>query len=168
MKILFIILITTTIESWSFCKDYIDNEWPDYRYKVHNDETVTDTRTKLMWKLCSEGQSGVDCLSGVAAEYDWEQALGIPVNINNNGFAGYTDWRIPNLEELRSLVAYNCSPAYNVNIFPNVPFRSIYWSSSPYKLFEDGSRAIGLGSGSDGSLDRTRTDRMYVRLVRTI
>jgi hypothetical protein len=166
-KILFIILSITTLDAWSLCQNYIDNQWPNDRYIRHNDGTVTDTQTKLMWKQCTEGQSASDCSVGSVSSYNWQQALVHTESINNNGgFAGHTDWRIPNIEELRSIVAYNCySPAINLYIFPNSPTNAIYWSSSPYRFVNDVSRTIGLRNGGDGT--RNRASGAFIRLIRT-
>ena len=44
------------------------------RYIIHNNGTVTDTATKLMWKRCSEGQYGEDC-KVEAQRYIWDDAM---------------------------------------------------------------------------------------------
>ncbi|MGB4499160.1 MAG: hypothetical protein WBI40_10735, partial [Methylococcaceae bacterium] len=42
---------------------------PTNRFTVNNNGTVSDSKTGLMWKKCSEGQSGADCSSGSATPY---------------------------------------------------------------------------------------------------
>ena len=103
-------------------KAYVDNEWQDSRYTLHNDGTVTDKATKLMWKVCSEGQNwsdtngSVSCSSTTTTTYSWKGAL---EHVNSYTFAGHSDWRVPNIKELNSLVALDrYKPSINLSIFP--------------------------------------------------
>lgn len=111
-----------SVKAQQVCKDYITDEWSDSRYIVENisgDNIVTDTKTGLMWKQCSEGLSGADCMTGTAAFITWQEALVLADTQNISGFAGYFDWRLPNVEELRSLTAINCyNPSINEYVFP--------------------------------------------------
>ena len=67
----------------------------DLNYKVNLNGTVTDTRTGLTWKKCSEGQTGANC-DGEATIYSWEHAIQQANNVNSKGgFAGFKDWRVP-------------------------------------------------------------------------
>lgn len=130
--------------------------------------TVTDTRTGLMWDRCAWGLNGGTCDSGSVVALTWQQALALPAAANfpifGQGHKGYTDWRLPNVNELRSLVE-ECrgAPAINVIAFPNTP--SVYfWSGSP--------KAYGLGNAWDvdfayGFADHGgRSNLQLVRLVR--
>ena len=148
------------------CLDTIEAVAPDGRYTDHNDGTVTDKITGLMWRQCSEGRSSTDCSGGSATSHTWQGALQIPANINTQGgFAGYSDWRLPNLKELASLVEERCySPAINVTLFPNTPSSS-YWSASPYASSSAYAWYVHFYYGSD--YGGNRTYGLYVRLVRT-
>jgi hypothetical protein len=101
---------------------------PDSRYSDNGDSTVTDNLTRLMWKQCSEGQAGAGC-AGTATLMDWQVALTAG---SNSSFAGYNDWRLPNVKELNSLVETACyNPAINELRFPNTPVTGVaYWTSS--------------------------------------
>lgn len=105
---------------------------PDSRYtitqSVTGEQVVTDLATGLMWKRCSEGQSGATC-TGTATAHSWSAAL---ILANNSTHAGFSDWRLPNREELRSLVETGCfGPAINAVVFPATA-DSFYWSSTTF------------------------------------
>ena len=143
-------------------KDYIRNDWPDERYEIHGDGTVTDTLTGLMWMQCSLGQdSNADC-SGNASRYTWEQALGAA---EGHVFATYSDWRLPNIKELSSLAARDrYDPAINSTVFPNTP-STWYWSASPNAYDSYFAWRLNFIDGNDdGYGDRYGSG--HVRLVR--
>ena len=146
------------------------------RYKNNGDGTVTDIITKLQWMRCSMGQSwnGSTCL-GKTNEYKWEEARQLSSN-----FAGYTDWRLPKIEELRSL-AYCSSgkpktwsegemcegdfqlPTIIVEAFPNTP-SSYFWSGSPYAGSSNLAWGVSFSVGGAYYVSRYGSDS--VRLVR--
>ncbi len=96
----------------------------------NGDGTVTDNTTGLMWMRCSLGQvwDGKTC-GGKAATFTWADALKAAAG---HEFAGYTDWRLPNKNELESIVEGRCfTPTINSSVFPATP-STYFWSSSPY------------------------------------
>lgn len=111
------------------CRSDIPATAPDSHFVDNGDGTVTDVATGLMWKQCLEGVSGTGCTSGSVTSMTWQQALQRGVDA---AFAGHTDWRLPNMNELESLVERRCDdPAINARFFPNTPGNSWVWSSSP-------------------------------------
>lgn len=129
--------------------------------------TVTDTKTGLMWKQCSEGLSGVGCLTGTAQTYTWQAALAQAQTVNTlGGFAGKTDWRLPNIKELRSIIEKQCyEPAINLTRFPNTDFSTFFWSSSSFASHGSYAWFIHYGEGYDAWQGK---DYVYlVRLVRS-
>ena len=89
---------------------------PDSRYTDHGNGTLTDSQTGLMWKQCSEGQSGATC-SGVPVALTWGNALSAA---SNSSFAGFNDWRLPDVKELRSIVDTRREhPAIDAAAFPS-------------------------------------------------
>ena len=77
-------------------------------------------------------------------------------------FAGHNDWRLPNVNELSSLVE-DCtfSPAINTNRFPNTP-NSAFWSGSPPEF----SQAFYVVFFDRVIQTECTDERLRVRLVR--
>lgn len=69
-------------------------------YIDNGDGTVRDTRTGLMWKKCAEGQRGLGC-AGIATKFTWKELM---VEFRHIKYAGYSDWRLPSIQELHTLV----------------------------------------------------------------
>ena len=145
---------------------------PTGQFTDHGDGTVTDIKTGLMWKKCSEGQSGEDCSTGSSLTYTWKAALGKAQTINTTGgFATYTDWRVPNIKELRSITEQQCvSPMINLTVFPATS-SGYYWSSSP-SIGRSGGDAWYVSFGGDNGISSyfeptNNYVRFYVRLVRS-
>ena len=103
---------------------------PTARFTDNGDGTVSDTVTGLTWKRCAEGQiwDGASC-SGSATALTWQAALQAGAA---STFAGHSDWRLPNIKELGSIVERQCAdPAINLSVFPGTT-ASGFWSGSPY------------------------------------
>ncbi|MBU0655486.1 MAG: DUF1566 domain-containing protein [Gammaproteobacteria bacterium] len=149
-------------------------------HMVGNDNgTVTDPKTGLVWKRCSEGQSwnGSTC-DGTTSTYTWQAALQRVQAVNTTLQTGtenqdFTDWRLPNIKELQSLIERKCyGPAINITNFPNTPAGANeqppwYWSSTPVA---NATQAWAVSSYDGNSyLPKNfsdKTDSNYVRLVR--
>ncbi len=151
------------------CNPNVTPTAPDSRYTDNGDGTVTDKATGLMWKQCSEGQSTTNsaCDTGALATYTWQGALQQAEALNSGGgFAGYTDWRLPNRNELASLVERQCwSPAINTNLFPGTGWFSAYWSSSPSASSSGSAWFVNFYDGEVLSYYKSSA-RYVVRLVR--
>lgn len=96
----------------------------------------------------------------------WNEALLVPVNVNaTNGFANYNDWKLPNMKELETIVAYNCKdPSFNLSIFPST-HPSTFWTSSNRSDDEVFSWVVFFNSGGANTFSRSRSES--IRLVRT-
>ncbi len=124
--------------------------------------TVTDTRTGLMWDRCARGLSGVACATGAASALNWQAALDVAASVGS--YKGYSDWRLPNPKELRSLVEEcRSNPTINEFAFPNTP-ALFFWSGSPVA---GGARVAWFVSFSFGdAFSDFRSVANLVRLVR--
>ena len=147
----------------------LSNDWSDQRYEIHDNGTVTDTYTGLMWMQCSLGQNYVDktcSSSNDATKHNWQEALEIS---SSTSFAAYSDWRLPNIKELASLVARDRhEPSVNSIVFTNTPSSPSvdwYWSASPatneYYPF-----AWRIYFSEGYNFDYYQSHSGYVRLVR--
>jgi fibronectin type 3 domain-containing protein len=142
-------------------KSYIDNFTPNSRYNDHGNGTVTDKYTGLMWAKCSIGQNTTSC-SGSASNHNWKQALEVA---KNSTLADYSDWRLPNIKELSTLIAYDRNdPSINLSRFPNTP-SSTFWTSSPGGSHRGNAATIQFSNGYDSY--GSHSNDYFVRLVRS-
>jgi hypothetical protein len=152
----------TAFNSQAACRDTITPSTPTSRFIVHDNGTVTDTQTDLMWQRCSLGQSwdGNTC-RGDAANYTWQAAL---TAAQSDEFAGMRNWVLPNIKQLMSIVELACyNPAINSSIFPNTP-NNFFWTSSPYVDYSAEAWRVGF---IYGELTNLNSFLSYVRLVRS-
>ncbi len=145
---------------------------------------VFDRQTQLLWEV--KTPTGA---RDTKHTYSWYQSD----NRNNGGFSGYTNggqcgdsncdttqytdmvrqlqlcqqrqWRLPNREELRSIVDYSIvfpGPTINRHYFPNTTAQ-FYWSSSADASDTDSAWGIGFTFGFDYSY--FKSDPGHIRLV---
>ena len=127
-------------------------------YTDHGDGTVTDNATGLMW---AKDGTGAGCYSG--STRTWLQAL---TWANGLSFATYTDWRLPNVNELYSICmkdATMSAPYINHTYFPNT-VSDCYWSSTSYPYYTGVALFVGFNNGSVGH--NYKATNCYVRAVR--
>jgi hypothetical protein len=97
--------------------------WPDPRFTDNGNVAMTDNLTGLTWTKNANLPN---------AELNWQEALDF---CNNLTFAGYSDWRLPNVIELESL--FNAGEPDNAawlstQGFTNAGNQHPYWSSTTY------------------------------------
>ncbi len=137
---------------------------PNTDFTDNKDGTVTHKRTGLVWQRCSVGQiwTGSTC-SGMAYRYTYDQAIAL-----TSSLAGSSDWRVPNANELVSIVKYDASyPAINTTLFPKIPIDG-FWSSSPYALAGPPSDFWNIYFDYGYVVSSYRSYSLPVRLVRSI
>ena len=155
--------LSCSAQAQQTCNANIPETTPTADFVDNGNGTVTHSRTGLMWKRCAEGQtwSGGTC-TGSASSSTWADALKAVVGVSTGG---YSDWRLPNMKELISIVEWKCNyPAINRSIFPSTP-ASYFWSASANAYtsidawYVDFSYGYGYGFSRNTSLS--------VRLVRS-
>jgi len=99
--------------------------WPSPRFTDNGNETITDNLTGLIWAKNAD----------IPNDYKtWQEALSYIASLNSSNYLGFNDWRLPNVNELRSLVNVGEVDTYtwlNAQGFSNVE-SWYYWSSSTY------------------------------------
>ena len=153
--------IPATTPTLQFTDNLDDNGDPD--------GTVTDNNTGLMWARCTLDnlfflQSSVTLCSGSHLQLNWKQAIERqPIALVA---AGHTDWRLPNIKEMQTIVERQCHlPAMNEVLFPSNPeLRDCYWTSTPSST--DGAKAwyVDFHDGTTSIDEKIR--QCGVRLVR--
>jgi hypothetical protein len=112
--------------------------------------TITDTGTGLMWQKAT-----------APGTYTWEQALTYCENLI---LGGHSDWRLPNRNELQSIVDYSrYNPAIDTTFFPGT-VASFYWSSTTFANLTTSAWFVDFYFGFVGSY--YKSDYGYVRAVR--
>jgi hypothetical protein len=98
--------------SGSFDNDFVDN----------GDGTVTDRATGLMW------QKG-----GSLKPLAWSLAKSYVNNLNKNRSAGYSDWRLPTIDELVSLLEKSDTGGLHIHSMFDKKQKRCWSKDSPHK-----------------------------------
>ena len=102
-------------------------------YTVNANGTVTDNTTSLVWDQCVYGltKTTTACDTGPALLGTWAQALDAAVAANTANYKGFSDWRLPNVKELESIVKIDSytpgQAAIDNTVFPNTPISGDSW-----------------------------------------
>ena len=112
----------------------------------NGDEIITDSKTGLIWQGNYE--------SGKV----WREALSYCENLT---YAGYSDWRLPNTNELISLINYE--EIYPASDFPDMPNNG-FWSSDPVYSLDAWYADFEIG----GIYETKKTEPYYADAVRCV
>jgi hypothetical protein len=135
--------------------------WPTPRFNDNNNGTVTDKLTELIW-MKNGNAFGLRT---------WLQALSNANALYSGSISGLTDgsktgdWRLPNIQELQSLVDYsrNAVPAIPAGT-PFINVQSGYWSSTTYANYPPYAWMVNFIGGFVDNDDKTTVN--YVWCVR--
>lgn len=124
-----------------------------FSFQDNGNGTITDSNTGLLWSKCSMGKSNAACTTGVLFVGNRNSAF---TNCNALVLAGRSDWRLPNANELLSIVDYTGAgnPTIRTATFPNFPANSFWTSTTDITALTD-SIIINFGGGSVTSLAKT-------------
>jgi hypothetical protein len=129
------------------------------RFHQNGDGTITDHATGLAWM---KGDSGrLEAGENGDGKLNWQEALDWVESLE---YAGRSDWRLPNVKELQSIVDYTRSPStsesaaidpvFDVTSITNEGGRKdypFYWSGTTHARFNSGAQgayvAFGESSG---------------------
>ncbi len=121
----------------------------------NGDGTITDNVTGLMWQKEDDNISRT-----------WESSI---MYCEGLSLSNYSDWRLPNPKELKSIVDYTTyNPAIDLTYFPNTkninPTWLFYWSSTTLVSYASYAWYVEYSSGNVGS--ESKSSSGYVRCVR--
>jgi hypothetical protein len=141
-------------------------------YTDNGDGTITDNNTKLMWEKLSDDGS----IHDKDDNYDWTTAVTTKIAALSSGsFAGHTDWRLPNVRELQSIINYqnsfpSVSTAFNTGCVASCTVtscsctQSFFWSATTYQNIPNWGWIVYFGDGY--ILADIKTNGYHVRAVR--
>ncbi len=124
---------------------------------LDGDDVILDRATGLMW-AADGNEAGCNDGGGL----NWVDTIAYA---NTLDFAGFTDWRVPNINELLSIINHAvASPSTYGAFFVNT-VAGIYWSATHPFVFTDGARIVDFTDGishslSDGSICGLRCVRL--------
>ena len=162
---------------------------PALSYTNNNDGTVTDNNTKFMWEIkLAANDVGGNCADATQANrsvhcvnntYTWTDGgdgdftdpdgtlfTVFLAGLNNSAFAGFSDWGIPNVKELQSIVDYGTvSPAID-STFPGATASSFYWSANTDGGVGSSGNAWTVYFGNGFVNGNDKNNRFHARAVR--
>jgi len=143
-----------------------NNDYGKNDFKDNGDGTVTDNATGLIWMKIDSGH--LKAGTNKNGKLNWQQALEWAENLE---YAGHSDWRLPNVKELQSIVDYTRSPATTNSaaidpIFQTTSFIAeggkadypCYWTGTTHASLSRASTAAYVAFGrSFGWMQNRRT-----------
>lgn len=165
--------LKTCVQKYNFF-DKIYNDQGDFANEFidNKDGTITDRATELMWEQ-----------GGSKKAKSWYYAKKYIKTLNKKKFGGYSDWRLPTIEELYSLVEPNQKSNINIDpVFLSKPVvtcwsidKSDLSNSDPIKQgrqllinYQKGSVAEAWTGRELGGASPHQIWTTYIRAVRTI
>lgn len=141
-------------------------------FKDNDDGTITDRATGLTWMQVDSGHLKAGKKGD--GRLTWPKALEWAETLT---YAGRSDWRLPSVKELQSIVDYTRSPDTTKSAAINPIFKvtrikneggkqdyAFYWTSTTHAGLFDGSRAAYVAFGRAMGWMQDRRSRRYALL----
>jgi len=131
---------------------HIDNRGLQHPPVQPQFEAVLSPDTGLMWSIATIGGKKM-------THADAEKA------VKELCLCGFSDWRLPTIKELLTLVDYERhSPAIDTDFFPDTK-SDWYWTASSSAFYSGYAWIVYFGSGGSSTVDRSYD--AFVRAVRS-
>jgi hypothetical protein len=134
-------------------------------YTDNGNGTVTDSATGLIWQKCSNGQNATSCSGSTSTlTLSWSSAITYCEGLT---LGSRSDWRLPNINELGSIIDYTKSSVITIDstAFPNTQ-SYFYWSSSTYAQNTNYAWLVDFNYGNLSV--NSKTDRNIYGYVRCV
>lgn len=170
MRLCFIIVITLILSSCGISSD--DNS----KFDGGLNGQWRDPNTGLMWQNQAYNEKEVNCSRGKGdCNYgkvgDWHYAKNYCASLV---YAGYNDWRLPTIKELKTLSTtekYKSNNGHSYYIkralldnMPTISNNSYYWSSTAHTYFTSVAWSVSFNIGYNSNDNKTSS--YFVRCVR--
>jgi hypothetical protein len=143
----------------------------NYNNYSGNEKTFKDTSTNLMWQIPNFTKQDKKAYHGSFESENiktWNNAVQHCKNLN---FAGYSDWRLPEKDELKTLLTENKNDwlyikkpfVESTQILKGGKYNSFTaWTNTTYKRYSSESWVVGFNDGGDDRWDNHYGDGFVV------
>lgn len=141
------------VNPMSFIKlDEAGKEIADSSFWRDGLRAVKDQNTGLIWEVKSPQESD---LNFNGAKYSWQEVEEEYIaKLNQANYAGRSDWRMPNRDELKSIITYDrVNPALDTWYFPNTN-NGLHWTSYTYEMQPYFAYVVSMGLGSATAISK--------------
>jgi hypothetical protein len=119
--------------------------------------TIIDHTTGLEWDARPTSE---------ADKLNWQGAHDRIATMNTERFAGHTDWRVPTIDELFTLIDHSTHGPSTFEPFRACTLSNDYWSSSTYVGYPQDAWTVNFYNGDVNAFNKSNFN--YVRAVRTV
>jgi hypothetical protein len=132
-----------------------------------DDGGVHDKDNRYRWGGTGTERTGAqrnaEQQSGSIFYDDWNSLVSAA---NNEKLCGFEDWRVPTIEELKTLVITRSEPPLiDTRLFP-LTLAEPYWSVTAYAHYPEHAQTVDFATGASNYYQGFRGNRLPVRLVR--
>ena len=113
---------------------------------LNGNVVVTDSTNGLMWQKTVSGDT-----------FFWQDALG---HCKNLTYAGYSDWRLPNKNELQTLLNHDKTGA-PYSDFPDISTTKAYWTSTTWASSPNIAWVVDFGKARVFTMLKTNENYTY-------